>query len=49
MVVVRPWAGATQGVDEVTATVTLSNGATFTLNRLVRCGACPAAPLRVAG
>ena len=35
-VAVRPWPGAARGVDELTATVTLSNGATFTLHRLVR-------------
>ena len=35
-VAVRPWPGAAQGVDEVTATVTLSGGRTFTLHRLVR-------------
>lgn len=40
-VVVRPWPGAARGLDEVAATVTLSNGATFTLHRLVRRAASP--------
>ena len=35
-IVVRPWPDAPRSIDELTATVTLSNGATFSLRRLVR-------------